>query len=80
MQLLAKLRVILTAAVTYIMIASAVVAAILAVLTEYIDNKYVSIAVGVLGGIATVLAAATAIIRRVTPVLPDDRGVLAQGE
>jgi hypothetical protein len=64
-----RARVVLTAAPSYLVAASTAVTIVMEEVDAPGVAKYGAIAVGALG-------AAIAIIRRVTPVLPDDRGLL----
>ena len=71
---LARVRVLLTAAPTYLVAAAAVVQVVVAEL----GDDWPAVAAGGTRVLA-VLAAATAIVRRVTPVLPVERGLLPPG-
>lgn len=66
---LARLKVILTAAVTYLVLA----ATVLTIVSESLPA-----APGTIAKVLAWLGTAVLIIRRVTPVLPDERGVLPQ--
>lgn len=74
--LFARSRVLLSAAVTWITLAGAIVAIVLAELAPYADRPAVEWSIRILGGAATVLAVSASIVRRVTPVLPAERGIL----
>ena len=76
MNTLIRIRTMLTAAVFWIGIVGAVLAGILAELGDYIDNKVVSAIVAWLLPAATVVTVLGAIIRRVSEVIPADRGLL----
>lgn len=75
-QFLARARVVLSAVVTYLALAGVVVAIVLGELANYVDEPTVAWVVRILGGVATVLTVASLIIRRVTEVLPEQRGIL----
>lgn len=77
-EILARVRVVLTAAPTYITLA----ATLITVFAEEIGALLPEGAAASVGSAVTVLlswlGAAINIIRRVTPVLPDERGLLPQ--
>jgi hypothetical protein len=77
-EFIARVKVVLSAAVTWLVVASSVVTVFADEIAPIIpapwSERASAIAVTVLG----VLAAAIAIIRRVSPVLPDERGILPQ--
>ena len=66
-----QIRVVLTAAVTWLTVAGTIAAILVDELAGFPTVANVA------ARAVVVLATATAIIRRVTPVLPDDRGVTA---
>jgi hypothetical protein len=71
--LIQRIRTVLTAAVTWLVVLSTVLTIVMAELDEF-----AGIPPGVIRGIGTALAVVgvvLAIIRRVTPVLPDARGL-----
>lgn len=75
---LARVRVVATSAVTWLQ----VVAAVLVIAAEEIAKAVPEISddvTTVVVRVVAVLGAAVAIIRRVTPVLPDERGLLPAG-
>lgn len=73
---IARIKVVLTAAVTWLVLASTIVT----ILSEEIATVLPAGAATDVGAVAlkvvAVLGAAVTIIRRVTPVLPDERGLL----
>lgn len=74
--LLARLSVIFTAAPTYLVAAGAVVAIVSDEVSKVLPSGWQDNALQIGGAIAGILAAAVSIIRRVTPVLPHERGIL----
>lgn len=73
---MSRIRTVLTAVVFWLGIAGAVIAIVLEELGGHIDQPVVAWIVGLLGPALTVVGVLVAIIRRVTPVLPDQRGLL----
>jgi hypothetical protein len=75
-RLVARARIVLTAAVTWLVLAATILGAIVSELElAGVGGTVVRILAGVLGA----LGVAIAIIRRVTTVLPDARGILPTG-
>lgn len=75
-KILTRIRTVLTAVVFWLGVVGAVIAAVLGVLGTYVDEPLVAVLVGWLAPAATVVTALALIIRRVTEVIPDDRGLL----
>jgi len=76
-KVLDRARVVLSAGVTWMVLAATVLTfAVDAIGEEAGDTAAGQWLVMVLGGAITVLGVAVAIIRRVTPVLPAERGIL----
>lgn len=73
--LLAKLRVILTAAVTWLVVLGTIVASVMQIVAQHAPEGWEN-ALKILGVIAGIVVSATTIIRRVTEVLPEERGIL----
>lgn len=71
----AKVRVVLSAAVTYITIITVAATAFVSQFGDLLPDSWHWITDWILKAVV-VLAGAVAIIRRVTPVLPADRGIL----
>lgn len=78
--LLKRARVILTAAPTYLVAAGAVVAVVADEVSKVLPTGWQDNAAQISGAILGIIGAATAIVRRVTPVLPHERGILPPGE
>ena len=74
--LIARAKVILTAAVTYIVIASTVLTVAAEEIGKVFTDGQAAQVLTIITRILAALAAAVSIIRRVTPVLPDERGIL----
>lgn len=74
--LLARVQVLLGAAVTYLVALGAILAIIVDELAPFAADPAVAWVVRILGILATVVAVSVAIVRRVTPVLPTERGLL----
>lgn len=74
--LLAKAKVVLTAAVTYIVVASTVLTVAADELGQLFADGQAAGVIRLIVRVLSVLTAAVTIIRRVTPVLPDERGIL----
>lgn len=74
--LLARVRVLAGAAVTYLVALGAILAIIVDELAPFADDPAVAWVLRILGILATVVAVSVAIVRRVTPVLPSERGLL----
>lgn len=72
-----RIRTILTAVVTWLVVAGTVGAIFVDELTAVIGADHV--VVNLIARAGVVIATAVSIIRRVTPVLPQERGVLPQG-
>lgn len=79
--LLRRARVLLKAAPTYLVGAGAVVAIVADEVSKAVPNGWQDNVVQWGGAAAGIIAAATAIVRRVTPVLdPADHGLLPPGQ
>jgi hypothetical protein len=74
---LARLKVISTAAVTYLTMIAVVLTIVVDELADTIDMPAV---VAVIAKIISGIGVAVAIIRRVTPVIVSERGILPNGE
>lgn len=74
-KLLARIRVVLTAAPTYLVAASTVVTVLREEIVAAFPGTAEEIGAVAVPVLAT-LSAAVAIIRRVTPVIPEERGIL----
>lgn len=79
-KLLARARVILTAAPTYLVAAGAVVTIVADEVSKLLPPGWQDNAAQIAGAAVGILGAAVAIIRRVTPVLPAERGILPPGQ
>lgn len=79
-KLLARTRVLLTAAPTYLVAAYAVVSIVTEEISKVVPSGWQDNAVQIGGAIVGILGAALAIVRRVTPVLPAERGILHSGD
>lgn len=66
----------LSAVVTYLALLGVIVAIVVGELANYVDDPTVAWVVRILGAVATVITVASLIIRRVTEVLPEQRGIL----
>lgn len=73
---IAKIRVVLSAAVTWITVASGVVVIVADEAAKVLPSGAAEDVAAVAVRVVAVLGAAVAIIRRVTPVLPDQRGLI----
>ena len=74
--LLARIKLVLTAFVFWLGIAGAIVTVVLASLGDQVDNELVAAIVGWLAPASTVIFTLTLIIRRVSEVIPQHRGLL----
>lgn len=74
--IVARLRVLLRAAPTYLTIAAVIVASLADALAGYVDQPATAALVRILGIVGSALGAAILIVRRVTPVVEADRGLL----
>lgn len=70
-----RLKVILNAAVTWLVAAGLIIGIILQELDPF-DDTVPTLVFRILAAAGTIVGVAATIIRRVTPVLPDDRGIL----
>ena len=70
-----RLKVILNAAVTWLVAAGLIIGIILQELDPF-DDTVPTLVFRILAAAGTTVGVAATIIRRVTPVLPDDRGIL----
>lgn len=75
-KIVAKVKVVLSAAVTWITVAFGVVVIVSDEAVKVLPAGAAETVAGVAVRVVAVLGAAVAIIRRVTPVLPDERGLL----
>lgn len=75
----ARLRVILTAAVTWLLVAQATLVGFADQLGPFIPTPWADRVNAALISALAVIAAIITIIRRVTPVLPSERGILPPG-
>lgn len=75
-KLLARIRVLLHAAPSYLTVAAVVVTIISQELGDALPGNASTIVAKAAGAVLAVIATATAIVRRVTPVLAEDRGLL----
>jgi small neutral amino acid transporter SnatA (MarC family) len=76
---IARTKVVLSAAVTWLVVAAAVLAIIAEELAKVLPDGPGQAVARVLGIALMAIGCAIAIIRRVTPVLPDERGILPPG-
>tara|TARA_R110000772_G_scaffold36981_8_gene88108 strand:+ start:201 stop:431 length:231 start_codon:yes stop_codon:yes gene_type:complete len=70
------IRVFLTSAPTYLGLAAVVIGILLDELLPLLPDHLAAQVAGVAASILAILAAVGMVIRRVTPVLPEDRGIL----
>lgn len=75
-ELLARVRVLLGAAPTYLVALAAILTIVVDELAPFADDPAIAWVVRILGVILTIVGVAVAIVRRVTPVLPAERGLL----
>jgi len=75
--LIARARVILTAAPTYLVAAGAVVSIVADEVSKVLPAGWQDNAAQIAGAVAGVIGAAVLIVRRVTPVLISERGLLS---
>jgi hypothetical protein len=76
-----KIEVVLTAAPTYLVGAGVIVSAVSDEVSDVLPNGWQDNAVAIGGTLLGIIAAATAIVRRVTPVFKNQRGlVLPEGQ
>lgn len=73
-----RLQVIAAQAVTYIVLIGVVLGIVVEELAPYEDNPAVAWVIRAAGAVIVTAGVAAAIIRRVTPVLPHERGILPQ--
>lgn len=78
-KLLARIRVILTAAPTWLVLAALTVPIVTEEVAKVLPTSWAEQVVTVGGYVVGWLGAAIAIIRRVTAVLPSERGILPPG-
>jgi cyanophycinase-like exopeptidase len=74
--LLLRAKTLLGALVTWLTVIGAVLTIAVDELTDYIDEPAVAAVIKVLGAAVVAIAVAINIVRRVTPVIPSDRGLL----
>ena len=79
-KLLARIRVLLTAAPTWLAGAAVVVGAVSDEVAKAVPDGWQDNVIAIGGPVLAVIGAATAIVRRVTPVFGADRGLLPRGE
>jgi VanZ family protein len=70
-----KVKTVLSAAVTYIVIAQAILVILADEIGQLFADGQAATVVQVIVRVGAVLTAAVSIIRRVTPVLPSERGL-----
>lgn len=75
-KLIARIGVLLHAAPTYLAAAGVIIAILADEVGKLAPSGWQDNAVQILGVLAGIVAAATAIVRRVTPVAPPERGLL----
>lgn len=75
-ELLARVRVLLGAAPTYLVALAAILTIVVDELAPFADDPAIAWVVRVLGVVLTIVGVAVAIVRRVTPVVPAERGLL----
>lgn len=75
----ARLRVILTAAVTWLLVAQAALVAFADQIGPFLPTPWADRVNAFIVSAIAVVVAVIAVIRRVTPVLPDERGILPPG-
>lgn len=75
-KLIARIGVLLRAAPTYLAAAGVIIAIIADEVGKLAPSGWQDNAIQILGVLAGIIAAATAIVRRVTPVAPADRGLI----
>jgi hypothetical protein len=73
----ARVRVFFKSAPTYLVAASAAVTILTEEISQELTGDVAANVVSLGGKAVSIIAAAVAIIRRVTPVLPDERGMLS---
>lgn len=76
-ELLSRVRVFFKSAPTYLVAAATVVTIITEELSQELTGDVAANVVSIGGKAVSIIGAAVAIIRRVTPVLPDERGMLS---
>lgn len=76
-QVLARIRVFLKSAPTYLVAAGAVLTIVADEIAKAVPAGWQDNVVRIGGTAAAIIGAAVTIIRRVTPVLPEERGMLA---
>lgn len=74
--LLERARTLFTAVVTWLTLAGAVLSIVADELAAYAADGTVAVVIAIIGRILTAIAVAVAIVRRVTEVIPPDRGLL----
>lgn len=75
-RIIERLRVLLSAAPTYLAVAGVIVAVVSQEVGKLLPSGWQDNAFQVSGWLTGAIGAATAIVRRVTPVLPHQRGLL----
>jgi len=73
---IARIKVLLTAAVTWLIVASTIVTIMSEEIAAVLPDGAATTVGAVALKIVSIIGAAVAIIRRVTPVLPEERGLL----
>lgn len=79
-KLIARIKVILTAFPTYASVVAVVLTFVGAQVAEHFDGDVSKWITKVVAGLVAVIGAAIAIVRRVTTVLPEQRGILPQAD
>jgi len=72
----ARLRVLLNAAPTYLVAAAIVVTAVSSEIADAFPGNAATVVTKIAGYLLAGIGAATGIVRRVTPVLPAERGLI----
>lgn len=73
---IARIKVVLTAAVTWLIVASTIITIMSEEIAAVLPDGAATTVGAVALKIVSIISAAVAIIRRVTPVLPEERGLL----
>lgn len=74
--LIARIKVLFNAAPTYLAAAGVIIALLADEIGKLAPSGWQDNAVQILGVLAAIVASATAIVRRVTPVAPEQRGLI----
>lgn len=79
-KLAARIRVILTAAPTWLVFAALTVQIVTEEISKILPAGWAARVVAIGGAVGAIIGAAIAIIRRVSPVLPAERGILPRSD